>query len=355
MAYGLLPAGTAAYQADANARDVAALTDRSKLPADRNRLTTVASAADDRRHVASHAAEQCLYGADASPILPLAGVMLLRLPARGRLLVATDMQGHRADFAALRDHFLVALDEEPDTTLLLAGDMVHGPQLEPDDWGDWLGEFYRDDSVGLFADLVALQAAYPGRVIALLGNHEHAHIGGVRTAKFFDDEAAELEAQMSAETVKAFRSFCRALPLVVACPAGIVVTHGAPAIELNEPGEIERLSHDPKGLDPEARALLTTLLWARACTRAQARGVLSQLVGRPEGVCIYGHDVVAGGFQRDGETICVSTSFGLFDSHKVYLDLDLSRRYRNALDLREGIEIRRLYPKAQARSPFPAP
>ena len=41
----------------------------------------------------------------------------------------------------------------------------------------------------------------------------------------------------------------------------------------------------------------------------------------------------------------VSTSFGVFDSNKVYVDLDLGARYSSVRDLRVGYEIRPLYPE----------
>jgi hypothetical protein len=62
-------------------------------------------------------------------------------------------------------------------------------------------------------------------------------------------------------------------------------------------------------------------------------------------MCIYGHDVIPEGFEMVGdEQIVVSTSFGVFDSNKVYVSLDLAGRYRGVGDLRIGQEILPLYP-----------
>ena len=68
-------------------------------------------------------------------------------------------------------------------------------------------------------------------------------------------------------------------------------------------------------------------------------------------MAIYGHDVIPEGYESIGdEQMVVSTSFGLFDSNKVYLSLDLAARYRAVHDLRVGQEILPLYPdKAPAR------
>jgi hypothetical protein len=66
-------------------------------------------------------------------------------------------------------------------------------------------------------------------------------------------------------------------------------------------------------------------------------------------IAIYGHDVIPEGFERIGaEQMVVSTSFGVFDHNKVYLDLDLSRRYTSVQELREGSEILPLYPEKLA-------
>ena len=42
----------------------------------------------------------------------------------------------------------------------------------------------------------------------------------------------------------------------------------------------------------------------------------------------------------------VSTSFGLANAFKVYMELDLGGRYKSVHDLQEGREILPLYPQA---------
>ncbi|MCA9518323.1 MAG: metallophosphoesterase [Myxococcales bacterium] len=286
---------------------------------------------------------------------------VLHLPSgRGRLLIATDLQGNLRDLRAMAARFQRALAEEPETHLLFAGDLVHGPMLALSEWQPWLGEFYVDASILVFEELTALMAAYPGRVHALLGNHEHGHVGGFRTAKFFLDEVDALESRMTRDTVGRFRRFCRSLPLVaVSAEAGVIVTHAAPAAQITGPDDLEALSYDvARGLEPSIEAalgipVLGPLLWARHCPADTARGFIRALLGRDTGFVAYGHDVVPEGWQifGDGEQICVSTSFGCFDYKKAYLDLDLSRRYESALDLREGVEIQRLFPDAVAEEP----
>lgn len=255
--------------------------------------------------------------------------------------------------------FLRALAEEPETHLVFAGDLVHGPMLALSEWQPWLGEFYVDASILVFEELAALMDAYPGRVHALLGNHEHGHIGGFRTAKFFLDEVDALESRMTRDTVRRFHRFCRSLPLVAVSEAGVIITHAAPAAEIDGLETLEALSYDvARGLEPSIEAalgipVLGPLLWARHCPAETARAFIRALLGRADGFVAYGHDVVRDGWLvgGDGEQICVSTSFGCFDGKKTYLDLDLSRRFGSARDLREGVEIKRLYPDAVVEEP----
>jgi hypothetical protein len=90
---------------------------------------------------------------------------------------------------------------------------------------------------------------------------------------------------------------------------------------------------------------LGALLWARGCADPDALALLSAVLGRSDGVVVHGHDVVREGYAREGEHhMVVSTSYGLDDDAKVYLRLDLGARYRSTRDLREGVEILKLYP-----------
>ena len=109
---------------------------------------------------------------------------VLRLPDHGRLLVCTDLQGCLRDFQRVVQLFQQALlDHQGDAHVLFTGDLIHGPHIDPEDWPDFLGEYYRDASGEVMMAYARLAAQYPGRVHALLGNHEHGHIGGPHTAK----------------------------------------------------------------------------------------------------------------------------------------------------------------------------
>ncbi|TMQ12921.1 MAG: hypothetical protein E6J90_29770 [Deltaproteobacteria bacterium] len=139
---------------------------------------------------------------------------VLRLPDHGRLLVCTDLQGCLRDFERIVQLFEQALlDFQGDAHLLFTGDLIHGPHIDPEDWPDFLGEYYRDASGDLMMAYAGLTAKYSGRVHALLGNHEHGHIGGPHTAKFAADEVALLEQILGPSATARMRSIIQTFAL----------------------------------------------------------------------------------------------------------------------------------------------
>ncbi len=271
---------------------------------------------------------------------------VLRLPDQGRLIVCTDLQGCLRDYVRIVEVFHEVLEREGDAYLLFTGDLVHGPHIEPEDWPDFLGEYYRDQSGELVDAFIELSAAHPGRIHSLLGNHEHGHVGGPHTAKFAVDEVALLEHILGAEATERLRAALRELPLVAVSPCGAVFTHGAPAATIESIAEIEEVSldsfagHSP--LDIFDLPVIGPILWARSAAPAVARQFLHAVGGT---ISIYGHDVIPEGFECVGdEQMIVSTSFGVFDANKIYLQLDLAAHYQSVHDLRIGHEILPLYP-----------
>jgi hypothetical protein len=278
---------------------------------------------------------------------------VLRLPDHGRLLVCTDLQGCLRDFHRIVQLFEQALlDHQGDAHVLFTGDLIHGPLIDPEDWPDFLGEYYRDASGEVMIAYAGLTAKYPGRVHALLGNHEHGHIGGPHTAKFAADEVALLEQILGPSSAGRMRSIIHTFALAALSRCGIVFTHGAPAAQIDSVADLEAAdlsgAHYASPLDVLDTPIVGKILWARSATEAEARRFLRAVNGS---VAIYGHDVIPEGFETIGDTqMVVSTSFGVFDANKVYVSIDLAARYRVVHDLRIGHEILPLYPdKAPAR------
>jgi hypothetical protein len=278
---------------------------------------------------------------------------VLRLPDRGRLLVCTDLQGCLRDFHRFVQIFEQALlDYQGDAHVLFTGDLIHGPHIDPEDWPDFLGEYYRDASGEVMIAYAALAARYPGRVHALLGNHEHGHIGGPHTAKFAADEVALLEQILGPAATARMRGIIQTFALAAVARCGAVFSHGAPAAQIDSITELEAAdlsgANFASPLDVLDTPVIGKLLWARSATEAEARRFVRAMGGT---IAIYGHDVIPEGYEISGDLqMVVSTSFGVFDSNKVYINLDLAAKYRTIHDLRVGHEILPLYPeKAPAR------
>ena len=272
---------------------------------------------------------------------------VLRLPDKGRLLVCTDLQGCMRDFDRFVEVFEDALIQYGgDAHVLFTGDLIHGPHIEPEDWPDFLGEYYRDQSGELMIAYAGLASRYPGRVHALLGNHEHGHIGGPHTAKFAADEVALLEHILGPSATARMRGIIHTFALAAVTKCGAVFTHGAPAAVVDSVADLE--AADLSGqqyaspLDVLDTPVVGKILWARSATEQEARRFVKAMGGT---ISIYGHDVITEGYEMVGdEQIVVSTSFGLFDMNKVYLSLDLAGKYRRVYDFRIGHEILPLYP-----------
>jgi hypothetical protein len=278
---------------------------------------------------------------------------VLRLPDRGRLLVCTDLQGCMRDYLRMVEIFEQALDKyHGDAHLLFTGDLIHGPHIDPEDWPDFLGEYYRDASGEVMLAYAGLAAQYPGRVHALIGNHEHGHVGGPHTAKFAADEVALLEQILGPAATARMRGIIHTFALAAVSKCGAVFTHGAPAAQIESIADVEAADLSGAQYNSPLEVLDTPvvgkILWARSATETEARRFLRGMGGT---MSIYGHDVTPEGYEMIGdEQIVVSTSFGLFDQNKVYVSLDLAAKYRGVRDLRIGQELLPLYPdKAPAR------
>jgi hypothetical protein len=272
---------------------------------------------------------------------------VLRLPDHGRLVVCTDLQGCMRDYRRIVEIFHEEMDAtDGDAHLLFTGDLIHGPHLGEEEWPDFLGEYYRDESGALVDAYVALEARNPGHVHALVGNHEHGHIGGPHTAKFAADEVILLENLLGPVRTERLKEILTTLPLAAVAPCGAVFTHGAPAADIASITDVEDADLSGFELGSPLEILDTPvigpILWARSAQPEVAARFVRAMGGT---ISIYGHDVIPEGFERIGdEQLVVSTSFGVFDSNKVYLELDLGAKYRSVNDLRIGKEIRPLYP-----------
>ena len=275
---------------------------------------------------------------------------VLTLPDRGLLLAATDLHGNLRDFESMVGRF-ETLAARRETHLVLCGDLVHGPAIAAADWPEHLGDFYTDQTRELLDATVRLQQRFPGRVHCLLGNHEHAHLGGPRLDKFHPDEAAHLESGY--QNFQPLRRWLAQWPVAAVAPAaGIVLTHAAPHAQIVDGAELdavplEGFEHVPL-YEMASAGPLGALLWARTTTPERAHAFLRAL--HPDArVSVFGHDPIREGHLVEHEPLlCLSTSFGCYDGDKVYLEWDLAEPATSAEHVaRTG--LRRLYPDAPRR------
>lgn len=282
----------------------------------------------------------------------MAGPMrrVVTLPEKGRLIVSTDLQGNVGDFERVEEIFERAAQRPEGAVLVITGDLVHGPELAPDEWPDYLGSYYRGDSKRLLEKAKKLADRHPGRVHYLLGNHEHAHVGGPVVAKFFPDEARRLEDLLGPAQTRAMKMWMRTWPFVAHAPrAGIVMLHAAPHAGVQSAEELDRLPLDGfldlTLADSAARQTLAALLWARTTSTERAQAFL-RAISPTARVAVYGHDVARQGYAIDREPLlCVSTSFGCYDGDKLFLEWDLAEPVKSAEDLAER-GLRPLHPEA---------
>jgi hypothetical protein len=273
---------------------------------------------------------------------------VVELPDRGRLIVATDLQGNLTDFERVASIFSAAAHDADGAVLVVTGDLVHGPEIPRPHWPEYLGSYFRADSAAVLAYAEELAERHPGRVFYLLGNHEHAHIGGPVVSKFFANEALRLEQLMGAERTALVRAWLMSWPLVaLARRARLLMLHAAPNANIASPADLEGVRLDPPGgTDGVVDPLLAELLWARTASEARAQAFL-RAFGRELRVAVYGHDVVREGFAIDREPLlCLSSSFGCFDGDKLYLDWDLAEPATSAHDVAER-GLKPLYPDSE--------
>lgn len=265
----------------------------------------------------------------------------------GPALISADIHGNWRDFERLRALFLESEARGEEPLWISLGDWVHGPaEGRRRDVTDLRGQplyDYPDQTPAILEHLFALMDRYPGRVVSLCGNHEHAHIGGYRTGKFHGDEAGFLEAQLSAEQVAGMRRRFATWPILVRLAScGVVLSHGAP--EAGSVEEYEQLRF--QGPCPR-RDLLFAAMSRYGFPPGQDHALLHALSGdRTYSLLLHGHDREEEGFSPTGPAaLLLCTSFGARQPRKTYAWLDLAHRYTSMEELHTTGALRRLWPE----------
>lgn len=267
------------------------------------------------------------------------------LPTRGQLIVSTDVHGHGEDMRRLEARFRAALERSGEAHWVILGDLVHAPCEEAR--GDHPDLYdYPDESMALCDQVLRLQAEFPERVHYVLGNHDHGHVGGPHTSKFYPDEVEALEDRLSPAQRQRMAQLFSAALLAVVAPCGLLLCHGSPDEALVDVRLLDEIPLDIDQAQPTQRAVLRTLLTSYGQTDDVARCMLARVSasgGWDLRVVVHGHDRDERGYFHEGETQLCPVLFGAPREEKRYLQVDLAARYHRASDLRDGHEIRRLY------------
>lgn len=267
------------------------------------------------------------------------------LPSRGVLLVSTDVHGNLEDFERVAALFRDERARQTETYWVILGDVVHGPDdtaraRDPELYG------YPDESMEIVDAILALEQQHQGHVVFVLGNHDHGHVGGPHPAKFYSDEVEALESGLSAPQRTRLRGlFARAM-LIAAAPCGLLMAHGSPDTTLTNLEDVDDVPLELKAMSLTQTRMLRALLTSYGqpepvCTRMLAN--VSHASGLELGVVVHGHDRDEKGFFREGDHQVCPVIFGAPRDNKRYVRVDLASRYPDAMSLREGVEILRLY------------
>ena len=266
------------------------------------------------------------------------------LPARGTLLVSTDLHGNGEDFRALRTRFLRALERDPDVHWAVLGDAVHGPDAAARAEHPELYD-YPDESGMIVVELLGLRQRYPERVHYVLGNHDHSHIGGPRTRKFYDDEAAYLESRLSPPERAALRALFSTAKLALFAPCGALLSHGSPDDTLRAAADLDAIPLELARCDAYQRRVLATFLTSYGQRSEVTAKLLQRLsAGGPAlTFVVHGHDRDETGWFTEGDNQACPVIFGALKAEKRLLCLDLAAQYASVHALRDGIEIQRVH------------
>lgn len=254
------------------------------------------------------------------------------LSGEGPVLVSTDLHGCWEDFVALERRFEALCQRDPRARWVLLGDLVHGPSPEiaarqPELYG------YEDASAAIVARVAERVVSEPERVLFVLGNHDHAHLDGRPTRKFYDDERAHLESGMSPEAVAQLRGLFEGALLAVSTSCGALLTHGSPGVELTSLDDLGAIDLRPGAFRTQTqRDMLETVLWSYGQLPEITDQMLAQInhalpPAEAQRVVIHGHDRDEAGWFVEGHNQLCPVIFGAHRADRRCVILDLSARY----------------------------
>lgn len=262
------------------------------------------------------------------------------------ILVQTDVHGNLEDFQRVRHIWQNLSDRHPGARWVILGDLVHGPDERARQRFPELYDF-PDQSFQIVAEVAALIQQYPERVFFVMGNHEHAHVGGPTTSKFHPDEAEYLQSRLDDEQHEFLVDFIEESLLMVTTCCGVTLTHGCPGLELHTPAELDDIPLREDDCNDRQREILRHFLRTYGQPGGGATRFLNSIndkLDHPQQVNLHGHDSAREGYFTEGGNQVCPCIFGATRDQKRYTVLDPTRRYTSAGEV-VSEALYRVYPR----------
>jgi len=241
---------------------------------------------------------------------------LVCLPAKGKLVVAGDIHGHRRNFEKITA--FADLANNPNTHLVLQ-EIIHGGPEDPQ--GGCL-------SYQLLFDAIRYKLDFPDQVHMIMGNHDTAFINNMEVMKNGKEMNYSMHLALKrefktacADVELAIKQFLFSQPLAVRTKKRIWISHSLPNnrdLEKFDHKILERTLKINDIVRPGSAYLLT---WGRN----HSRETLDQMAELFDvDIFIVGHQAQEQGWKQDGDNLIIIASD---HGHGCLLPIDLTKNY----------------------------
>ncbi len=260
--------------------------------------------------------EICQTAARANQTNPLRTGNIVNLPAKGNVIVAGDIHGHRRNFERL-----IAksdLSNNPDTHLVLQEILHGGPE---DDFQGCL-------SFHLFFDIINYQMQFPTQVHLVMGNHDTAIINDASVLKAGREMNNSLKSAMQrcfgddfACVYQAVKEYLISQPLAIKCANGIWMSHSLPANQYAADFAIGVFNVELTPAMLQRLKPAYNLTWGRRHSQ-ETLDILAEKFGVE--IFVLGHQAQETGWARAGDNLLILASD---HNHGCVLEFELSKKY----------------------------
>jgi predicted phosphodiesterase len=241
---------------------------------------------------------------------------IIRLPEKGKLIVAGDIHGHRRNFERIIS--FADLQNNPDTHLIIQ-EIIHGG--DEDIYGGCM-------SYKLLFEAVDYKLKFPHRLHILMGNHDTAFINDrpvmkdgremnlcMHTAlkRQFPDRFKEIES--------ALREYLLSQPLACRCENRMWLSHSLPSDRNIEKFNADVLEKELTADDTASKGSAYFLTWGRNISQ----GSLDKMAKLFDAdIFILGHQTQPNGWVTIGNNLIIITSE---HNHGCLLHIELEKSY----------------------------